>query len=127
MGRATWLPQVLRDAGLKVEEYPGWRTRGFDPFDPVGVIAHHTAGRCPRGSLDYVARNNLAQILLDCNGVYVVVGSGRMNHGGKGSWLGVAGNSRWIGIEAEHPGTHAAPWPQVQLDAYHRGVAAILK
>ena len=24
----TWLPQVLEEAGLKVAEAPGWRTRG---------------------------------------------------------------------------------------------------
>jgi hypothetical protein len=40
----------------------------------------------------------------------------------------VNGNSSFIGIEAENTGVaDDFPWPQVQLDAYHRGVAAILK
>ena len=41
----TWLPEVLEDAGLKVAEQPGWRTRGRREIGPVkGVICHHTAG-----------------------------------------------------------------------------------
>ncbi len=40
------------------------------------------------------------------------------------------GNSSFIGIEAENTGQttgpNADPWPAVQLDAYRRGVAAIL-
>jgi N-acetyl-anhydromuramyl-L-alanine amidase AmpD len=43
-------------------------------------------------------------------------------------WQGVVnGNSSFIGIEAENSGISANPWPNVQLDAYYRGVAAILK
>ena len=42
-----------------------------------------------------------------------------------------AGNTNFIGIEAENTGfltgPKADPWPAVQLDAYRRGVAAILK
>ena len=34
---------------------------------------------------------------------------------------------RFIGIEAENGGTTNDPWPQIQLEAYQRGVAAILK
>ena len=37
------------------------------------------------------------------------------------------GNSSFIGIEAENTGlVDDIPWPEVQIDAYHRGVAAIL-
>ena len=42
-----------------------------------------------------------------------------------------AGNTNFIGIEAENTGftsgPKADPWPSVQMDAYRRGVAAILK
>jgi hypothetical protein len=35
----TWLPTVLLDAGLKVAEQPGWRTRGCGDVGPIrGVI-----------------------------------------------------------------------------------------
>src|SRR5215468_10742051 len=41
----TWLAQVLRDAGLKVAEQPGWQDRGRgDVGETLGVICHHTAG-----------------------------------------------------------------------------------
>ncbi len=131
--RALWLSQVLREAGLRVEEVGGWQQRGWEPFDPVGVMAHHTAGRCPRGSLGIVTHGRsdlpgpLSQLLLTCDGIYIVIAAGRANHAGAGAWRGVSGNSRFIGIEAEHPGTRSVPWPSVQLDAYHRGVAALLK
>jgi hypothetical protein len=41
----TWLPDVLKFAGLKVSLVPGWETRGRgDVGRIVGVICHHTAG-----------------------------------------------------------------------------------
>lgn len=40
-----WLPQVLKDAGLKVATVDGWENRGHgDVSKIVGVICHHTAG-----------------------------------------------------------------------------------
>jgi murein L,D-transpeptidase YcbB/YkuD len=61
-----------------------------------------------------------------------VVAAGRCNHAGGGNWQGLTtGNSNFIGIEAENTGLVSGPkadsWPAVQLDAYRRGVAAILK
>ena len=54
---------------------------------------------------------------------------GRANHAGKGVWQGITtGNSNFIGIEAENTGrADDHPWPAVQIDAYQRGVAAILR
>ena len=41
----TWLPEILEDAGLKVAEQPGWRTRGRGEIDIVkGAMCHHTSG-----------------------------------------------------------------------------------
>jgi hypothetical protein len=41
----TWLPAVLLEAGLRVAEQPGWRTRGHGNAGAIrGVICHHTAG-----------------------------------------------------------------------------------
>jgi N-acetyl-anhydromuramyl-L-alanine amidase AmpD len=61
-----------------------------------------------------------------------VVAAGRCNHAGAGNWQGFThGNTNFIGIEAENTGftsgPKADPWPAVQMDAYRRGVAAILK
>jgi hypothetical protein len=71
----------------------------------------------------------LAQLGLGRDGTYYVIAAGRCYHAGKGIWKGLTnGNSNFIGIEAENTGlADDFPWPAVQVDAYHRGVAAILK
>lgn len=132
----TWLADVLRAAGLKVEEQAGWRNRGRGNMGTVrGVLCHHTAGG-PRGnapSLGLVTNGRkdlpgpLSQLVLGRDGTWYVVAAGRCNHAGAGQWQGVtAGNSSFIGVEAENMGTGADPWPEVQVASYARGVAAIL-
>jgi len=142
----TWLPEVLEDAGLKVAEHPGWRSRGHGDMGPIkGVICHHTAGASANHgvmpSLNTIVNGRaatpktkalpgpLAQLALARDGTWIVVAAGRANHAGKGDWHGVVtGNSSMIGIEAENTGlANDSPWPEVQMDAYRRGVAAILK
>jgi peptidoglycan hydrolase-like protein with peptidoglycan-binding domain len=136
----TWLPAVLLDAGLKVAEQPGWQTRGRGDVGTIaGVICHHTGGRRDgiMPSLNVVINGRpdlpgpLSQLCLGRDGTYFVVAAGRCNHAGIGNWQGIStGNSSFIGIEAENTGQtsgpNADPWPEVQLDAYRRGVAAIL-
>ena len=139
-----WLPQVLKDAGLKVATDPGWEDRGHgDVSSIVGVICHHTAG--PKSgnmpSLRTLVNGRpaspgspalpgpLAQLGLGRDGSYIVIAAGKCFHAGTGSWKGVTtGNSSFIGIEAENTGhPDDSPWPEVQMDAYRRGVAAILQ
>jgi hypothetical protein len=133
----TWLPAVLNQAGLKVAEVPGWEGRGRGEMGAIaGVICHHTAG--PRSgnmpSLNTLINGRpdlpgpLSQLGIGRDGTYYVIAAGRCNHAGTGRWQGVSeGNSRFIGIEAENTGLpNDMPWPGVQLDAYRRGVAAIL-
>ncbi len=136
----TWLPEVLEDAGLKVAEQPGWRTRGRREMGVVkGVMCHYTAGALNgiMPSLGIVTNGRsdlpgpLAQLCLGRDGTFFVVAAGHANHAGAGNWQGITtGNSSFIGIEAENTGhtsgPKADPWPEVQLDAYRRGVAAIL-
>lgn len=136
-----WLPQVLRDAGLKVIEHPGWQNRGHGDMGKVqGVLCHHTGGPLT-GELDDLnvlvnGRPDLAGPLshlgLGRSGTFYVIAAGKGYHAGAGSWQGVTdGNSHFIGIEAENTGetsgARADPWPEVQMDAYARGCAAILK
>jgi len=135
----TWLPEVLAEAGLKVAEVPGWRTRGRGEMGTLqGVMCHHTAtpasitGNMP--SLNVITNGRpdlngpLAHLGLGRDGTAYVVAAGRANHAGAGIWQGVSlGNSSFIGIEAENSGREDDPWPAKQLDAYQRGVAAILK
>ena len=134
----TWLADVLRAAKLAVAELPGWQTRGRGPMGAVkGVMLHHTAcsaySASPDPSLGTVEHGRpdlpgpLAHLLLGKDGVYHVVAAGRCNHAGRGVWQHISsGNSCFIGIEAENDGVHE-PWPAIQMDAYHKGVAALLK
>jgi hypothetical protein len=140
-----WLPQVLRAAGLKVALVDGWEERGHGDVGPIhGVICHHTAtddrhANMPtlhtliHGRLDEHGKIDLAgplaQLGLGRDGTYYVVAAGKCYHAGAGIWQGLTnGNANFIGIEAENTGRASDfPWPAVQLDAYHRGVAAILK
>jgi peptidoglycan hydrolase-like protein with peptidoglycan-binding domain len=142
----TWLPAVLEEAGLKVALEDGWENRGRGDVGPImGVICHHTGGAGPdRGNMPSlrVLKNGraaspglaalpgpLAQLGLGRDGTFYVIAAGRAIHAGRGMFKGiVTGNSSFIGIEAENTGKPTdLPWPAVQLDAYHRGVAAILK
>ncbi|SEJ43689.1 MULTISPECIES: N-acetylmuramoyl-L-alanine amidase [unclassified Variovorax] len=134
----TWLPAVLESAGLKVAPVPGWESRGRAEMGRVlGVMCHHTAG--PRqGNMPSLRTliegrrdlpGPLSQLGLGRDGTYYIVAAGRCNHAGAGSWQGLTGgNTNFIGIEAENTGLpDNRPWPEVQLDAYRRGVAAILR
>jgi hypothetical protein len=133
----TWLPDVLKAAGLKVAEVDGWQDRGRGDVGKIlGVLCHHTAGlrsgNMPSLNILIHGRSDLpgplAQLGLARDGTYYVIAAGKANHAGKGSWKGVVnGNTNLIGIEAENTGLpDDSPWPQLQMDAYHRGVAAIL-
>lgn len=133
----TWLPSVMAAAGLKVAEVSGWQSRGRQEMGQVlGVICHDTvgalAGNMPslQGLIDGRPGlpGPLAQLGLGRDGTFYVIAAGLCNHAGPGVWQGIStGNTNFIGIEAENTGMpNDAKWPEVQLDAYRRGVAAIL-
>lgn len=138
----SWLADVLRAADLKVSEVKGWETRGNNIGPVQGVICHHTAGPGPASgnypSLNTVLKGRpdlpgpLAQLGLGRDGTWIVFTAGRANHAGRGEFKDftsgrlINGNSTTIGIEAENSGKKEDPWPDVQMDAYRRGVAAIL-
>jgi hypothetical protein len=133
----TWLSEVLLGAGLKVAEQPGWIDRGTAEMGTVnGVICHHTAGpkTANMPSLGIITNGRpdlsgpLAQLGLGRDGTFYLVAAGKANHAGAGVWKDITtGNSSFIGIEAENTGTTDDPWPEIQLDAYRHGIAAILK
>ncbi len=140
--RLTWLPEVLLDAGLKVAKEPGWENRGTRDIGNIrGIICHHTGVKKKDGNMPSLRtvrdgrsdlRGPLSQLCLGRDGTFYVVAAGRANHAGSGKWQGeVSGNSHFIGIEAENTGRDSGllndfPWPEVQMDAYRRGCAAIL-
>jgi len=137
MSELIWLHEVLLNAGLRVAEVPGWKSRSAGRMGAVlGVMCHHTAG--PRvgnmPSLETLKQGTarvpgpLAQIGLGRDGTCYLVSAGRCNHAGEGVWQSVtSGNSHFIGIEAENRGDGSEPWLPLQLMAYHHAAAAILR
>jgi len=133
----TWLPDVLLNSGLKVANVDGWQFRGLGDMGEVfGVICHHTAGPKDQNmpTLNTIIngrsdlRGPLAHLGLGRDGTFYVVAAGRCQHAGQGVWHDeTAGNTHFIGIEAENTGLPGDPWPDVQLEAYQHGVAAILR
>ncbi len=138
----TWLSQVLGAAHLKVAPTSGWEERGCRPGADGdmgqigGVLCHHTATTAP-GNMPSLATliagrsdvpGPLAQLGLGRDGTFYLVAAGRCNHAGagEGRFQNISGNGVFIGIEAENPLPYTATWPDVQMDAYVRGVAAIL-
>ncbi|WP_267380426.1 MULTISPECIES: N-acetylmuramoyl-L-alanine amidase [unclassified Sphingomonas] len=140
--RLTWLEDVLLGAGLKVAAVDGWKTRGLaDAGDPKGILCHHTGCGAVTGNMPSLntivhgrtdLRGPLSQLALGRDGTFYLVAAGFAQHAGQGSWQGITtGNTSFIGIEAENDGrlsngVAVEPWPEVQVDACRRGVAAIL-
>lgn len=136
MSNMVWLYDVLKTAGLDVRETQGWKTRGrAEMGDPKAVICHHTAspiGTSTWKELNLVTKGRadlsgpLCNLFLSRAGTFYVIAAGTANHAGKGGWNGLSGNSQVIGIEADNDGLKE-PWPKKQMEAYARGVAALLK
>ena len=131
----VWMPDVLLEAKLKVALCDGWESRGRGEMSPLrGIICHHTAGG-RKGNMPSLGtliqgrpdlQGPLCQLGVGRDGTFYVVAAGRANHAGAGIWRGTDnGNGCFIGIEAENAGIDD-PWPEVQMDAYRRGVAALL-
>jgi hypothetical protein len=148
---------ILRAEGVKISEYPGWRTRERDDetgkaFGPVHMILnHHTAGR---NSRDIVARDGvtglpgpLAHIHLAKDGTATLCSAGRANHAGLmarnayESFLNersthpapakssgtVDGNDVSYGIETENLGDNKDTYTRKQYDAWVRINAAFCR
>lgn len=137
MGRITWLAAELRAAGVEVAEVAGWRTRGSEDFDPIGITWHATAGSrnsTAQGEVNVILNGStsapppIAQIMLYRDGVAYVCAAGRCNHN-KVGWGGPNegfGNTELIGIEMAND-NRGEPFPAVQIDAARKISAAIFK
>lgn len=132
MSDPTWLPDVLRGAGLRCDVYPGAMDRGHGDFGSIwGVVAHHTGASGspgPGAIANHPSLGLASQLHLSRSGVFTLCGVGVAWHAGTGSWPGIQANNAnqvTIGIEAENNGTEG--WSNAQYDAYVRGVAAILR
>lgn len=130
--RLTWLPDVLRAAGVDVYVMPGAETRTSRStgLSPLGVVWHHTATG-PNWADGHVAAllrdgrrdlsGPLSQVGIERDGTWVIVALGRANHNGYGTW----GNDS-IGLEFYNSGT-GEPWPHEQVESGVIGTAAILR
>lgn len=139
MSDPVWLPDVLREAGLQCDIYPGAFDRGHGDFGAIwGVVCHHTGsfGETPRGIAEHPSLGLASQLYLSRDGRYTLCGVGVAWHAGAGSWPGLPPNNanfRTIGVEAANDGggrpgaPHHQPWSDVQYNAYVTGVAAILR
>ena len=129
--RATWLADVLREAGCRVYEMPGWLERETrSGFEPIGLVWHYTVTgpNTQDVAVDRLLRDGrrdlpgpLSQLGLRRDGTFVVVAAGRCNHNGYGTW----GNDSF-GIEAYNDGVGEVP-PPAQMVAWRMGSAAICK
>ena len=124
---------VARRAGLAVAETPGWRDRGHGEMAlPRCVVVHHTAGAAggDAPSLATVIGGRpdlagpLAHLLVARTGTVHVVAAGLCWHTGatREPWQA---NAYAVGIECEHTGDEADPWPPAQLDAMRRLCTAL--
>lgn len=133
---ATWLADVLRDAGCPVVEESGWSTRGRPggTFKPLGIMLHHDASPAGEtsGGADVIIDGRpdlegpLAQLWLSYDGVWHVCAAGRANHAGGGSWHDIPtddANSYTLGIETDH--TTNEQWTDAQFDSGTRGLVAL--
>jgi len=137
MSRITWLADVLRDAGLRVVEVDGWKSRGVAGLTPIGVMEHHTAGAQgrPTPSLNICINGRaglpgpLCNVYIGRDLVCYVVASGIANHAGVGGPYGRipkdSGGRYTVGFEIEHAGTAAEAWPPALVDVAARATAAV--
>jgi peptidoglycan hydrolase-like protein with peptidoglycan-binding domain len=133
MADPLWLADVLREAGCKVVEMPGWQQRGHGDFRDIrGVMWHHTGGLNTGAAFIANGRPDLAgplsQLHLGRDGTFTVICAGIAWHAGAGSWPWLPtneGNWHLIGIEADSDGK--TPYTPEQIHAYRVGTAAILR
>lgn len=127
---ATWVPDVLRAAGIAVVAYPGWETRSHGEYrTPLSVTWHHDAsavGDSPSVPQSMIRRWDVAAApaWVDRAGVWHIIAAGVAWHAGR-VLPGKPGNYDSYGVETDH--TTGEDWPPALLDSLRRGTAAILR
>lgn len=126
----TWLPKVLKDAGIKTLVLPGAEYRGRPTITVKGVVWHHTATG-PNWTDAAVAKllrdgrsdlaGPLSQVGIQRDGTWVIVALGRANHNGYGTW----GNDS-LGLEFYNDGK-GERYPAIQIESGINGTVAVLK
>lgn len=139
--RLTWLPDVLRAAGLTVVEVSGWKSRGpaYNKAPRI-FLYHHTAENRNSGNaggLSVVTHGRpgldgpIANLYLARNGTVYIVASGYSYNAGRGNARAaglpsVTGNSETIAMEMANDGV-GEPYSAVMYTAAIRVGAAIAR
>ena len=132
------MPEVLRSAGLDVDEYNGWQTRsrasgGYDALH--GVELHHTASdTTPENDMGYMWRNAptapIGALYIARDAKVTVGAAGATNTSGRGGPMGPIrkdeANRSVISIEAGNNGVGEV-WPDEQQEAYLIAVNALVR
>ena len=128
-----WLADVLREEGLSVEEFDGWREHGDGALDDVwGIMCHHTGS--DKVSADSIADGTvdragpLSNVLIHRDGTVTVVAAGMANHAGGGYHPDLPrnnANGHTIGIHAVLGDKQQ--YPHEQYQSYVRCCAAIVR
>lgn len=131
----TWLPDLLRDAGVRIHVLPGASTRSTTRTGLArinGIVWHDTVTP-PSWSNQAVQRllrdghsglrGPLSQVGLERDGLWVIVALGKCNHNGYGDW----GNDS-IGVEMYNAGADVGERnPPDQVESGLVGTTAILR
>lgn len=97
MTQQTWVLDALRNFGLHVNEYPGWKTRTANgSFDPLGVLIHHTGTPLGNNADKLCAEIGhpgapapLCNLVSKRDGSFTLIAAGRANHAGQGVIKGI--------------------------------------
>ncbi|WP_086705585.1 N-acetylmuramoyl-L-alanine amidase [Streptomyces antimycoticus] len=145
---------ALRREGVRVQEHGNWRTHNRNTKGPWGsvhgVMIHHTV---TKGTANTVAivRDGYSSLpgplchgMIAKDGIVHLVGYGRANHAGLGDpdvlsaviaerrpptddEATVDGNRAFYGFECENLGDGKDAWPEAQIEAIVRVIAAICR
>lgn len=136
------LPQVLRDAGLDVDTYPGWETRsrssgGYEKL--LGAQVHHTASfTSPENDMRFMWEGApyapIGAALIHRSGKITVGAAGATNTSGRGGPMVTSkgtvpqdqGNAYLLSFEAANDG-RGEVWPDPQLWAYVIAMSAVCR
>jgi hypothetical protein len=151
---ASTFASLLRTEGVTVVEVGSWKTHNRNskgPWGPVhGVLIHHTVTRGTATTVKICRDGHSALPGPLCHGVIAkdgrvhLVGYGRANHAGLGdpdvltaviaetkppadNEATVDGNRHFYGFECENLGDGKDPWPDAQIEAIVRVIAAICR
>jgi hypothetical protein len=151
---ASTFAGLIRSEGVTVVEVGDWETHNRNskgPWGPInGVMIHHTVTTGTASTVELCRKGHSTLPGPLCHGVIAkdgrvhLVGYGRANHAGLGdpdvlaaiiaerkppadNEATVDGNRHFYGFECENRGDNKDPWPEKQIEAIVRVIAALCR